>query len=220
MEQGAITNEIQNPLSPKSQYETSTPNAVMAVRGTIYRAELFIDENGDQNTRMYCFQGKVEVIPILGDGTYGQKVLVPAGSELIIYSDGTVDEPGDIAYEELSVQALWTLKGLLESGQSMEGVTLEYLDELIKKETGVKEESEESAQKILSDTDEDLGQTETDSDTDEADVAKKASDQAGKSMNNSGTKQTKGNPSEEKKRLPMRYSPRHRNRQTAQVLIL
>ena len=30
LEQGAITNEIQHPLSEGSQYETSTPNSVMA----------------------------------------------------------------------------------------------------------------------------------------------------------------------------------------------
>lgn len=44
LEQGAITNEIQHPLSEGSQYETSTPNSVMAVRGTIYRVELSVDE--------------------------------------------------------------------------------------------------------------------------------------------------------------------------------
>ena len=32
LEQGAITNEIQNKLNPNSSYEVTTPNSVMAVR--------------------------------------------------------------------------------------------------------------------------------------------------------------------------------------------
>lgn len=130
LKQGAITNEIQHPLSEGSQYETSTPNSVMAVRGTIYRVELYVDENGDQNTKLCCFQGKVGAKPVLPDGTYGEEVLVPAGSELIIYADGTMSDIRDIAYEELPAQAIGNLTELLESGQSMEGISLENLSEL------------------------------------------------------------------------------------------
>ena len=50
LEQGAIINEIQNPLREGSSYETSTPNSVMAVRGTIYRVELCVDESTDRKS--------------------------------------------------------------------------------------------------------------------------------------------------------------------------
>ncbi len=144
LEQGAITNEIQHPLSAGSQYETSTPNSVMAVRGTIYRVELYTDENGDKNTKLCCFQGKVGTKPILPDGTYGEEVLVPAGSELVIYKDGSVEGPAEITYEALPAQALLNLKSMAQSGQSMTGITLEDLTALAEQAANRSEAAEEN----------------------------------------------------------------------------
>lgn len=145
LEQGAITNEIQHPLSEGSQYETSTPNSVMAVRGTIYRVELYVDENGEQNTKLCCFQGKVGTKPILADGTYGEEILVPAGSELIVYKDGTVDEVKDIVYEELPGQAIENLISMAENGQSITGISLEELTQLASEKADVSKSSESEA---------------------------------------------------------------------------
>lgn len=130
LEQGAITNEIQHPLSEGARFETSTPNSVMAVRGTIYRVALYVDENGDQNTKLCCFQGKVGTKGILPDGTYGEEVLVPAGSELIVYQDGTVGEVRDIAYEELPPQTIANLLDMMENGQDMTGISAADLTQL------------------------------------------------------------------------------------------
>ncbi|MDE6844480.1 MAG: FecR domain-containing protein [Lachnospiraceae bacterium] len=202
LEQGAVTNEIQHPLSEGSQYETSTPNSVMAVRGTIYRAEIYIDDNGEKNTKLCCFQGKVGTTPILPDGTYGEEVLVPAGSELIIYSDGTVDDLRDIAYEELPEQALNNLRSMSESGQSMTGITLKDLMELTEKidnsgnTAEVNEESGESEpeQTALSDTKEDSEYSDIDEDTADAAAARNtagnASTRASRDVKDSGTAQT------------------------------
>lgn len=145
LEQGAITNEIQHPLSEGSQYETSTPNSVMAVRGTIYRVELYVDENGDQNTKLCCFQGKVGTKPILADGTYGEEIMVPAGSEVTVYKDGTVDEVKDIVYEELPGQAIENLISMAENGQSMTGTSLEKLTQLASEKADVSKASESEA---------------------------------------------------------------------------
>ena len=151
LEQGAITNEIQNPLSEGSRFETSTPNSVMAVRGTIYRAELYVDENGNQDTKLCCFQGKVETAPVLPDGTIGESVLVPAGSELTVYQDGTLGEVKDIAYDELPPQAIENLVSLMENGQSMTGIALEDLTQLIS-ETEDSSEASETEQAEQSET--------------------------------------------------------------------
>ncbi|MDE6405329.1 MAG: FecR domain-containing protein [Lachnospiraceae bacterium] len=145
LEQGAITNEIQNPLSEGSRYETSTPNSVMAVRGTIYRVELYADGNGGQNTKLCCFQGKVGATPILPDGTYGEEILVPAGSELIIYQDGTVDGVTDIAYHALPLQAIVNLLGLMESGQDVTGISLEELTQIVSETEDVSDAAESEA---------------------------------------------------------------------------
>lgn len=130
LEQGAVTNEIQKPLSGESLYETSTPNSVMAVRGTIYRAQLSDDGAGGQNMRLCCFDGTVATMPILPDGSYGEEVLVHAGSELTVYSDGTADGPKDIDYETLPEQAWQTLSDLLESGAPVTGITSEELAQI------------------------------------------------------------------------------------------
>lgn len=127
LEQGAVTNEIQKPLSGESLYETSTPNSVMAVRGTIYRAQLYDDGAGGQNMRLCCFDGTVAATPILPDGTFGEEVLVHAGSELTIYSDGTVDGPTDIDFTTLPEQAWQILSELLENGAPVTGITSEEL---------------------------------------------------------------------------------------------
>lgn len=130
LEQGAVTNEIQKPLSGESLYETSTPNSVMAVRGTIYRAQLYDDGTGVQNLRLCCFDGTVATTPILPDGTFGEEVLVHAGSEMTIYSDGTVDGPTDIDFTTLPEQTWQMLGDLLESGAPVTGITSEELAQI------------------------------------------------------------------------------------------
>ncbi len=145
LEQGAITNEIQNPLREGSSYETSTPNSVMAVRGTIYRVELYVDENADQEgpmTKLCCFQGQVGTKPILPDGTYGEEILVPAGCELTVYPDGTVSEIRDIVYEELPMQAVVNLLAMVENGQDVTGITAEELTQLTLETEDVSEAAE------------------------------------------------------------------------------
>lgn len=164
LEQGAITNEIQHPLSDGSQYETSTPNSVMAVRGTIYRVELYKDENGEQNTKLCCFQGKVGTKPILPDGTYGEEVLVAAGSELIVYSDGTMEGPEEIAYEQLPKQAVQNLLDMSENGQALTGIALEDLKQFAEaaQKAGDKAEMSESAQKQQEDAQKETAQSDKD----------------------------------------------------------
>ena len=112
LEQGAVTNEIQNPLGENSTYETITPNAVMAVRGTVYRAELCEDEEGNSVTKLYCFKGAVEM------GAFSEKdlyipVIVEAGKEASVNSaDRTVSEVTPIDYENLPPQVIEILNGM------------------------------------------------------------------------------------------------------------
>lgn len=131
LEQGAITNEIQNPLSKGSTYETVTPNSVMAVRGTIYRVELYDGEAGGQDVRLCCFDGAVATTPILPDGTMGEEVLVQAGSELTVYGDGTVGAIQNIDFESLPLQAIETLSAMADSGAAIAGITGEELAGMI-----------------------------------------------------------------------------------------
>lgn len=157
LEQGAITNEIQNPLSGGSLYETSTPNSVMAVRGTIYRAELYDDGEEGQNMRLCCFEGTVATTPILPDGSMGEEILVHAGSELTIYSDGTADAVKDIDYESLPE----LLSGLVASSEQEDAV-----EDAVSEPSETVEDDDTQEAAVESSVEEDSEQEENDSQAD------------------------------------------------------
>ena len=93
LEQGAVTNEIRNPLSDKSSYEVSTPNSVMAVRGTVFRVSISSDENGTLYTTLDTFEGAVGVRRILPDGSIQEEdAFISGGNEVIIYMDEKITE--------------------------------------------------------------------------------------------------------------------------------
>lgn len=124
LKQGAITNEIQNKLSDESYYEINTPNSTMSVRGTIYRVEIYEDENHVKYTKVSVFSGKVETKLVYKDGTLASKsVAVEPGKEVIIYEDdSTTDYLGDIRdidYSELPEGALEILLTLSENGSDI-----------------------------------------------------------------------------------------------------
>lgn len=143
--QGAITNEIQNALSADSIYEVTTPNSVMAVRGTIFRVEVYFDEKGEAYAKLSVFDGSVGSVLILPDGTREKEVMVEDGSEVIIHSNTELTEyltgPADIVYEELSMQSLLALYDMVEADISITGTNKEELEILIWGEK--KEEAEE-----------------------------------------------------------------------------
>lgn len=106
LQQGSVTNEIQNKLGPNAVYEVNTPNSIMAVRGTIFRVALEKTDSGDYDTKVSVFDGKVTLKPTLPDGTPAEKeVAIEAGKELIVdsvqASSGELSEPVEIKYEEL-----------------------------------------------------------------------------------------------------------------------
>ena len=137
LEQGAVTSEIQNPLSSGSAYETITPNAVMAVRGTIYRVALSEDEEGNLVTRLCCFKGSVEMSPVDEQGV-GEPLLVEAGNEANVNAGAGVSEVTPIDYESLPPQMLKILESAgitsasaetsAQDGTDAEDVTDETVD--------------------------------------------------------------------------------------------
>lgn len=141
LEKGAITNEIRKMLSEKSSYEVTTPNAVMAVRGTVFRVAVWVDENGVLYTRVDTFEGLVAVRRILPDGTIQEEdAQILAGNDVIIYMDDKVTEyltqPEKIKYEDFPLPVLTFLKDCMDSGRELVGITEEELIVLIEdKET-------------------------------------------------------------------------------------
>ncbi len=135
LEQGAITNEIQQPLSQNSMFEIAAPNSVMAVRGTIFRMEVCPDGENETNTKLSVYEGKVSSRLILPDGTMGGEVIAEAGQELVVHSAGGQagyqSGPEAIRFDELSAQSLEVLLDLMENGLTVDGMDGEAIEKLI-----------------------------------------------------------------------------------------
>lgn len=117
LEHGAITNEIQNPLSENSSYEVNTPNSNMSVRGTIFRVHTYY-EDGVRYSKVSVFEGKVESRLRYADGSLSDApVLISDGDEVLIYDDEDstdyVGAPSEIKFEELPKGVLALLSQIL-----------------------------------------------------------------------------------------------------------
>lgn len=89
LEKGAITVEVENKLNDDSSFEVTTPNAVMAIRGTVFRIATDIDENGAPITRITIFEGAVTVQKKSEDGTLSEETAIESGKEAIIYEENS-----------------------------------------------------------------------------------------------------------------------------------
>lgn len=168
LEDGAITNEIQNPLSDNSAYEVNTPNSTMSVRGTIFRAYTYYDENGVMYTRVSVFKGKVATKLVTTDNQVStEEVLVEGGKEVIIYQDEKTTDyvtgAEDINYEDLPKEVIKTLIEIVENGTELD-ITIDELKDLLDDDTTTEEEetSEEET------TEEATEETTTEEETTEA----------------------------------------------------
>ncbi len=129
LEKGAVTSEIQNPLSADSEYEVTSPNSVMAVRGTIFRVETDIEQGNVPRTKTSVFSGKVAMGVRHEDGTAGEEILVSAGEEGVGEGNRPISTQ-KINYSEFSPQAIGILQDLLEQGAALEGFTKNNSEEL------------------------------------------------------------------------------------------
>lgn len=122
LNKGAITNEIQNKLNGESSYEINTQNSTMSVRGTIYRVEVYYDENGVLYTKVSVFDGSVSVRLVYPDGTVAdEETIIDELQEVIIYkNDETTDYltgVRDIDYTDLPEDVI---KLLIQLGVDIE----------------------------------------------------------------------------------------------------
>lgn len=87
LEKGSITVEVENKLNDDSSFEITTPNSVMAIRGTVFRITADIDETGNPITRITIFEGAVTVQKKTADGTLSEETRIESGKEAIIYEE-------------------------------------------------------------------------------------------------------------------------------------
>lgn len=157
LREGAIINKIMNPLSADSTYEVNTPNSTMSVRGTIFRVEVWKDENGLYHTLLSVIEGIVVSNLHDADGNLtndlrefkaGEVAHMVEGSDESYYVGGT---------EEL------VLDDYLR--KELEFIGIVFDDE----EEEIIEEEEENGEDILEPEEEEIEEEEDDEDADAGD---------------------------------------------------
>ena len=170
LEQGAVTSEIQNPLSTDSTYEVNSPNSVMAVRGTIFRVEAETDEDEEVYTKVSVFSGKVAMGALREDGSVGEEILINAGEEAdctgSVTSGAFLSEPAEIDYEMLPLQALNFLLELSQRNAPITGVSQDDLSGLVEEAQSWEEED--------ADDEDDMDDTDSEDDAEDVDDAESA----------------------------------------------
>lgn len=172
LQEGAIVNHIENPLSKDSSYEVNTPNSTMAVRGTSFRVEVTYDENGVSHTSLSVYEGTVECHLVFPDGSIDENgVFVKDGEEIRMWGnneDSDYEGEYQLEYEPLRKKVLEFLGVCIRERKAHFTITLEELEELIEDKEESEEESEEAGQnddiqedKVVSSGDEDTEKEDT-----------------------------------------------------------
>ncbi len=85
LEEGAVYNEINNPLGENDSYEIHTPDGVMAVRGTKFRVAIgYSEDHNFRETTITVLEGTVHVSV---NNTVNEETSLTAGEAAIIEKD-------------------------------------------------------------------------------------------------------------------------------------
>ena len=120
--QGAVTIEVENKLNENSSFEVTTPNSVMAIRGTVFRVTTDFDEEGNPITKVMIFEGAVGVQKMDADGNVSEETLIPESKEAVIYIENEEEKLvilDEIEVTELPVEVLEFLKEITEDGRQL-----------------------------------------------------------------------------------------------------
>lgn len=137
LEAGAVSNRLEKELSADSSYEVNTPNSTMAVRGTVFRVEVAIDEDGVSISNVSVYSGSVATRLVYPDGTVDEEhegVLLVDGTAAQMWGNDvlsryvTTDSKSEL--DDLRLKTLEFLQEAQEAGQDLE-IPPEELDELI-----------------------------------------------------------------------------------------
>ena len=152
--QGAVTIEVENKLNANSTFEVTTPNSVMAVRGTVFRVKTEVDENGNPTTKVAIFEGAVGVQKKDENGNLTEEQLVPESKEAVIYEDNGEDVImvlDEIDVSEIPIETLDFLKDIVEGGREIT-IPLEKIEEAI----NVIKDKEEEDSEVVEDSEKEM----------------------------------------------------------------
>lgn len=155
LSEGATLHKLDSKLNDNSSYEIETPNATMAIRGTITWARVYIGEDGEIHSDFIVYEGKTSLRLHDTDGNpVGEEVEIPEGyqvmtrggadfSEIILQKvDGEDLKLVPIDYKELPTQTLKVIRDIIKAGRTVYigvntlpdrvPVSFDEIDEIIK----------------------------------------------------------------------------------------
>lgn len=129
LSEGGTLNRLENSLKDGESYTVETPNATMAVRGTVFRVTVDRDEEGLIYTLVEVFDGKVQVDLKCENGDYngvfdtfgpGESALIRGNTE---FAEFVVGEEGsykqEIAYKQIPRDVAKVLVEYIEDGEEL-----------------------------------------------------------------------------------------------------
>lgn len=137
LEAGAVSNRLEEKLSEASSYEVNTPNSTMAVRGTVFRVEVTVDEDGVSVSNLSVYSGSLATRLVYPDGTMDEAqeaVLLAAGTASQIWSNDVLSEyvttDAELELDNLRLKTLEFLQEAQDAGQDL-AIPQEELEDLI-----------------------------------------------------------------------------------------
>lgn len=167
LEKGAVTVEVQNQLQDGESFEVTTPNAVMAIRGTVFRITVGVDKNGRPVTKFTVLEGSVTICRKDENGNLSEPEVLSSGKEAIV---ATIDDEITIIMSEgidmdgISDAALEFLDDVAENGRELY-FPQERIKEEILRRKNKQADSENTSEEDVSDVN-DEDNTENTQDTD------------------------------------------------------
>lgn len=132
LSEGATLHKLDNKLSDASSYKIETPNATMAIRGTITWVRVYIGEDGEVHSDFLVYEGKTVLQLHTIDGkNIGDPVEIPEGYQVMTrggqdFSEIILQKVGDeelslapIDYKGLPTQTLKVLQSIINSGRTI-----------------------------------------------------------------------------------------------------
>lgn len=127
--EGSTLNRLENALKDGESYTVETPNATMAVRGTVFRVMVDRDDDGLIYTLVEVFDGKVQVDLKQENGDYngvsdtfgpGESALIRGNTEFaefVVGENGTYKQ--EIAYKEIPQDVAKVLVQYIDDGEEL-----------------------------------------------------------------------------------------------------
>ena len=127
--EGSTLHRLENALKGEESYSVETPNASMAVRGTVFRVTVDRDEDGLTYTLVEVFDGKVQVDLKEENGDYngitetfgpGESALIRGNTEFaefVVGDEGVYKQ--EIAYKQIPQSVAKVLVEYIDDGEEL-----------------------------------------------------------------------------------------------------